>query len=210
MKRSMTTVLAGVAAVLLMTIVNHTTATAQNPDVAPASAEGSLFRESVTITTAAPDAALEFYSVAGVVVDPQSAQLHAAESKLAQSARKLLAQYSSSEDTTERTKIRGQLRGALETQFDLQRKHRERELVQLEEKLKKLNDLLRKRNEARQTIIDRRLDQLTVDADGLGWQEPAGGMPGLSGTWSSAATAYYEDAARYEVPPPTNAVAPEQ
>jgi hypothetical protein len=37
-----------------------------------------------------------------------------------------------------------------------------------------LREIMRKRSESRQTIIDKRLDQLLREADGLGWTLPPG------------------------------------
>ena len=40
-----------------------------------------------------------------------------------------------------------------------------------------VREQLKKRTSARDTIVDRRLENLTSDADGLGWTPPSGGGP---------------------------------
>ena len=62
----------------------------------------------------------------------------------------------------------------MEKEFDLQQKRRDLDLVRVEARLKKVRDLMKKRSEARQSIIDKRLDQLIREAEGLGWTPPAG------------------------------------
>ncbi|WP_165072758.1 hypothetical protein [Paludisphaera rhizosphaerae] len=54
-------------------------------------------------------------------------------------------------------------------EFDARQNRYDEELNQLEAKVQKLKDLARRRQEARDQIIDRRLDQLLRDAEGLGW-----------------------------------------
>ncbi|HEV3024616.1 MAG TPA: hypothetical protein VGX76_19205, partial [Pirellulales bacterium] len=45
----------------------------------------------------------------------------------------------------------------------------------IEARVKKLREVINKRNEAKRSIIDKRLDQLIREADGLGWNAPAAG-----------------------------------
>jgi hypothetical protein len=51
---------------------------------------------------------------------------------------------------------------------------------------------MKKRDEERKTIIDKRLDQIVREAEGLGWSPP----PGPRGTSSSAGTSLTQPAAR--------------
>ena len=53
-----------------------------------------------------------------------------------------------------------ELAEALQKQFDLQQKRRDLEVAHIEAQLKKLREVMRKRGESRQTIIDKRLDQM--------------------------------------------------
>jgi hypothetical protein len=112
--------------------------------------------------------------------DPEMAQLAEAEGELARSSEDLLGQYAATDNADEQKRIRAELRDALAKQFDVQRQRRELELARVEERIKKVREQLKKRNDARDTIVDRRLDQLINDAEGLGWTGP-GGTSGRSG-----------------------------
>jgi len=95
---------------------------------------------------------------------------------------KLLAKYGQTTDETERAKIKDGLSKVLAKLFDLQQKEREREIADIEGRVKRLREMLDKRTKARQSIISNRLDQLLREAEGLGWVEPApGSMPGMPG-----------------------------
>jgi hypothetical protein len=114
--------------------------------------------------------------------DPELSKLIQTEHELVRQSDDLVRQYSATEDYGQREKLRTQLRELLGKQFVAQQQRRERELVRVEERLSKLREQLKKRSSARDTIIDRRLETLTSDADGLGWTPPAGGGPqGLGG-----------------------------
>ena len=53
--------------------------------------------------------------------------------------------------------------------------------------MKKLRDVMKKRSDARATIIDKRLDQLLNEASGLGWSTPRGsGVSGISPSYSGS------------------------
>jgi hypothetical protein len=114
--------------------------------------------------------------------DPERDKLLKGEAAAAQEVQRLVKDYGRTEDDKERTKIKEKLATALSKQFDLQQKRRDLELSRLEAKLKKLRAVLMKRDEERKTIIDKRLDQLVREADGLGWAPP----PGPRGSASSA------------------------
>jgi hypothetical protein len=86
----------------------------------------------------------------------------------------LIESYAHTEGDRERSKIKSKVATALEKEFDLQQKRRDLELARVEARLKKVRELMKKRSEARQSIIDKRLDQLLREADGLGWTPPAG------------------------------------
>ena len=57
----------------------------------------------------------------------------------------------------------------LEKQFSLRQKRHQEEIAGLEAKVKKLKELLEKRQENRREIISKRLDQILSNAEGLGW-----------------------------------------
>ncbi len=113
--------------------------------------------------------------------DPEMARLAEAEAELARASEELLSQYAAADKPEEQKRLKAELRDALAKQFDLQRQQRELELARVEERIKKVREQLKKRNEARETIVDRRLDQLINDAEGLGWTAPAGASPRAPG-----------------------------
>jgi hypothetical protein len=102
-------------------------------------------------------------------------QLARSDHELSRKSEQLAAQYGAAKEDDKKSQIRGQLRETLEKQFQLQEQHREQEIAQIEQRLKSLRDLMQKRKNARQEIIDRRLDQLLRDAEGLGWTAPSTG-----------------------------------
>lgn len=108
--------------------------------------------------------------------DPELAKLAGEESELAHSADEVLAQYVAAEKADDQKRLKSELREALAKQFDVQKQRREFELKRIEERVQKLKDQIKKRNDARETIIDRRLEQLTNEAEGLGWGQPAGNV----------------------------------
>jgi 50S ribosomal subunit-associated GTPase HflX len=113
--------------------------------------------------------------------DPEMAKLAVTEAELAHASEELLSQYAASDKPEEQQRLKAELRDALTKQFDVQRQQRELELARVEERIKKVREQLKKRNEARETIVDRRLDQLINDVDGLGWTAPAGASPRAPG-----------------------------
>jgi hypothetical protein len=114
--------------------------------------------------------------------DPEMAKLAEAEAELAHASEELLAQYAAADKPDEQKRLKAELRDALAKQFDVQRQQRELELARVEERIKKVREQVKKRNEARETIVDRRLDQLINDAEGLGWTAPAGASPRVPGS----------------------------
>jgi hypothetical protein len=116
------------------------------------------------------------YSVPNVENDPEMAKLAESESELAHHADELLSQFVAAEKADDQKRLKSELRDMLAKQFDVQRQRRELELSRIEERVKKLRDQIKKRNDARETIIDRRLEQLTNEAEGLGWGQPAGAV----------------------------------
>lgn len=84
-------------------------------------------------------------------------------------AEALAQQLAAAKSDSDREKIKGQLVEVLEKQFDQRQKRHEEEIKQLEAQLKKLKDLVDKRQENRREIIARRLDQIVKESQGLGW-----------------------------------------
>ena len=83
--------------------------------------------------------------------------------------RKLLADYSQTEDEKQRAKVLDELTKVVSEQFDARQEVRERELKELEEQVRKLRDLQQRRAKEKDQIIRDRVRQLLRDVDGLGW-----------------------------------------
>ena len=113
--------------------------------------------------------------------DPEMQKLLAAEGKSQREADGLVKEYTRKDNEREREAVKLKLADVLGKQFDAQQKRRDAELARLEAQVKKLRDLMKKRGDARQSIVNNRLDQLIRDADGLGWSAPPGIVPQANG-----------------------------
>ncbi len=96
-------------------------------------------------------------------------QPSARERDLERQALDLKRQYAAAKGADDRDKLRDRLGAVLREQFDAQQKRRKEEVDRVEERLKQLRALLQKREDAKQEIVRRRLEQLLNEADGLGW-----------------------------------------
>src|SRR5258708_34462709 len=81
----------------------------------------------------------------------------------------LAQQYVKSETEEQKREIRKKLSDVLSQQFEQHAKQQQRELEDLENQIAMLRATLKKRQEAKTSIIDRRLDQLLQKSAGLGW-----------------------------------------
>jgi hypothetical protein len=108
--------------------------------------------------------------------DPETQKLLAQEQSAAQEARALAASAQAGSDS-EKADAKKKLREKLIQIFDLQQQRRNREITKIEERLGKLKDTLKKRDTAKESIIDRRLEALTGGVDELGWEESLPGQP---------------------------------
>jgi hypothetical protein len=113
----------------------------------------------------------------GDPADRESSGLRGQDYELGRQADSLAGQYGAAKDDAAKEKLRSQLRDVLNKQFEVHHKRREQELEKLEARVRSLREILNKRNEQRQTIVDRRLEQLVRDAEGLGWSGPGAGVP---------------------------------
>jgi hypothetical protein len=106
-----------------------------------------------------------FFGAAG---DPELQKTSAAEAILGSRVSELIQRLAraSSQESQEITK---QLPELLAKQFDLRQKRHQMEIAALETKVKKLKDLVNKRQESRDDIIRRRLEQLVRESQGLDW-----------------------------------------
>ena len=97
----------------------------------------------------------------------------------------LVDQYRKAEKEEDKKEIKKKLADELGKQFDANMKRQQAELEALEKQINDLKNLMKKRQDARTTIIDRRLEQVIQDAEGLGWTAPGG--PQHSRLWHSPA-----------------------
>ncbi len=91
------------------------------------------------------------------------------ESQLSQQADQLARQLAEAKSDGDREKLKAQISEVLEKQFDQRQKRHEEEIKELEAQLKRLKDLVDKRQENRRQIITDRLNQIVRESQGLGW-----------------------------------------
>jgi hypothetical protein len=84
----------------------------------------------------------------------------------------LVHDYVKAEKDDDKKEIRKKLADALGKQFDAHMEQQQKELTALEKQIADLRAILKKRQDAKTDIIDRRMDQLIRDAEGLGWTAP--------------------------------------
>jgi hypothetical protein len=84
-------------------------------------------------------------------------------------AAQLAQSYVKTQKEEDKTKIRKKLTDVLGEQFDQHSKRQEKELEDIEKQIASLKTVLKKRLDAKSTIVERRVDQLIHDADGMGW-----------------------------------------
>jgi hypothetical protein len=92
----------------------------------------------------------------------------------------------------EKRQIREQLKDALNHEFDDHIKAHQKELDDLEKQIARIRDVVRKRLDAKSTIVERRLEQLIQEAEGLGWNAPGspqGVFRNNYGPWTTAPAA---------------------
>jgi hypothetical protein len=82
-------------------------------------------------------------------------------------------QYLAAKDDDARRAARDKLQSALGDLFDLRQKQREEEIKEIETRVSKLRETLKKRESKRQELIEHHLTTLIQDAEGLGWGSDA-------------------------------------
>jgi hypothetical protein len=99
---------------------------------------------------------------------PQQANPYQLQTESAQLAK----QYVEAKEG-EKSDIRKHLTEVLNHQFDQHIQEQQKELNELEKRLTHLKEVLRKRLDAKSTIVERHAEQLIQDAAGLGWNAPS-------------------------------------
>ncbi len=92
-----------------------------------------------------------------------------AESALARKADGLKRMLEHAKGDSQRNEVRTKLAENLGQQFDLRQKRHKLEIEALEQQVAKLKELVRKRQESREEIISRRVEEIQREVDGLGW-----------------------------------------
>jgi hypothetical protein len=110
--------------------------------------------------------------------DQPGREWSAKEAQFERESLDLARQIARTESRDEKDKLRARLAEVLREQFEAQQKRRQAEIDAIEERLKKLREMMRKRDDAKRDIIQRRQEQLLQEAEGLGWSSP--GAPGLT------------------------------
>jgi hypothetical protein len=90
--------------------------------------------------------------------------------QLRSEARSLAQKYAKSDKEGEKKELRKKLAEALSQQFDLHMEQQQKELEKLEKQISDLRALMEKRQEAKNAIVERRIEQLAQEAQGMGWQ----------------------------------------
>ena len=101
--------------------------------------------------------------------DPALRKLGTEEAALRRQADLLIRQLEAAESDALRHDIKAKLGETLSKQFDSGQKRYGLEIEALEAQIKRLKNLVRKRQENRAEIISRRLDQIVRDSQGLGF-----------------------------------------
>lgn len=82
---------------------------------------------------------------------------------------KLIERWKNSNESAEREKLETELRALLRREFAARLAVHEREIKQLEEKVRQLRERVALRKEKQEEIVAHRLQQILRDAQGLGW-----------------------------------------
>jgi hypothetical protein len=119
----------------------------------------------------------------------------------------LVERWKTAREAGERNEIEGTLREMLQSEFSARLAAHEREIKELEEKVRQLRDRLNLRREKQAEIVDHRLQQILREAQGLGWgtEETGGTTFHFSNTPYGMAGPQYVPAVPIE-PQPANGV----
>lgn len=102
-------------------------------------------------------------------MDPETRERMQEIRKLENESRELSKQYRNAESEDEKKNIAGDLKAILVKIFDLKLLSKQKEVERVESDLKELKDLLKKREESRDEVIQNRFDELTGKTTHLRW-----------------------------------------
>jgi hypothetical protein len=95
---------------------------------------------------------------------------------------KLVKEFTKATKEEDKKKIRTEITDLLAKQFDQHMKQQQKELEDLEKQIASVKETMKKRQDSKSTIVDRRVEQLILDADGMGWNVPSNLRPGAAQT----------------------------
>jgi hypothetical protein len=113
--------------------------------------------------------------------DPEAVKLLELDRKLNGQIAELAAKYKSLTDDEQRADVAKELAARVGDQFTVRQSMRERDLVDLEEQVKRLRDLQDKRSAQRDRIVNDRVQHLIREAEGLGWGDAGNEFGGGGG-----------------------------
>jgi hypothetical protein len=160
-----------VTALVGLTGVLSDPAPGQTPQVAP-----------VSPAATPPPAGYGGYTLYGrPMPGPPMDEMSLKENELERQSQELARKYGSAQNRDDKNKLRDQLNEVLQKQFDAQQQRRKKEIDRIEERLKSLRELLQKREDRKGSIVQRRLEQMIEEAEGLGWTttEPGRVLPSM-------------------------------
>jgi hypothetical protein len=128
-------------------------------------------------TATAPSNGVPYLSGGRLIEDDQSAPISQREGELETKIQEAVRQFANSTDETARVELRANISRLLEQQFELRQKRHEQTVQKLEERVRLLRAALQKRENARQKMVDGRLNVLLEEAEGLGWGDFNGAQP---------------------------------
>lgn len=101
--------------------------------------------------------------------DPESYQRLLKEMKLDGKLRRLSKEYRDSKDEAKKKELKAQMKPVVEQLFDIRTQNREREVKEISKKVKQLQEMIQKRKTNKNTIIERKLQEVTGEMQGMEW-----------------------------------------
>jgi len=118
------------------------------------------------------------FSFDGAPADPEVAKFRADEASAERDVARLVAEYGRAQGEAARGKDQVKFDGRARKRIRPANKNAATwKVAAVEARIKKVRELIQKRAEARQSIVEKRADQLMREADGLGWTVPSGINP---------------------------------
>ncbi len=115
-------------------------------------------------------------SMDGITVTPSPRQ----KSKSSEALRQAIGKLKSAKNDTEKAALTKQISQLLDKSFERDMQRREKQISDVEARVKKLRDQIEKRKKAKDDIISLRLKTIVNEADGLGFPEGVDAEAGFS------------------------------